>query len=85
VSCSGYLPPEYIRSCLVSNKFDIFSLGVVIIKIMAGSTGYFTSADMSSQEFISLVRKNGVFPEIKRMSSDSTMVMSIILLLFFVF
>ncbi|KAF7012143.1 hypothetical protein CFC21_026365 [Triticum aestivum] len=54
----GYLPPEYIKKNLVSSKFDIFSLGVVIIKIMAGRTGYFNSADMSSQEFTKLVQEN---------------------------
>ncbi|KAM0878020.1 hypothetical protein ACQ4PT_035128 [Festuca glaucescens] len=54
----GYLPPEYIRSNLISSKFDIFSLGVIIIKIMAGHTGYTNSANMSSQEFTNLVREN---------------------------
>jgi serine/threonine protein kinase len=44
VSCSGYSPPEFIDSCLISNKFDIYSLGVIIIKIMAGRTGYSNSA-----------------------------------------
>ncbi|KAM0846207.1 hypothetical protein ACQ4PT_055825 [Festuca glaucescens] len=32
----GYIPPEYINEGLISIKFDIFSLGVLIIKIMAG-------------------------------------------------
>uniref|UniRef100_A0ACD5UJQ5 Uncharacterized protein n=1 Tax=Avena sativa TaxID=4498 RepID=A0ACD5UJQ5_AVESA len=54
----GYSPPEFIRNNLVSNKFDIFSLGVVIIKIMAGRVGYFKSAEMSSQEFTNLVQEN---------------------------
>ncbi|XBI03954.1 hypothetical protein VPH35_132312 [Triticum aestivum] len=52
----GYLPPEYICNNLISNKFDIFSLGVVIIKIMAGHAGYFNSANMSSQEFSNVVQ-----------------------------
>ncbi|KAM3297614.1 hypothetical protein ACQJBY_039500 [Aegilops geniculata] len=52
----GYLPPEYICNNLISNKFDIFSLGVVIIKIMAGRAGYFNSANMSSQEFSNVVQ-----------------------------
>jgi hypothetical protein len=54
--CSGYLPPEYINRHVISNKFDIFSLGVIIIKIIAGPMGYSRSADMSSQKFIDLVR-----------------------------
>ncbi|EMS45249.1 putative L-type lectin-domain containing receptor kinase S.7 [Triticum urartu] len=29
----GYLPPEYIEQKVISNKFDIYSLGVVIIKV----------------------------------------------------
>jgi hypothetical protein len=57
VSCSGYLPPEYIEQNVLSNKFDIFSLGVVIIKVMAGPMGYSKCAEMSSQEFVMLVRK----------------------------
>ncbi|KAM0913778.1 hypothetical protein ACQ4PT_011948 [Festuca glaucescens] len=54
----GYLPPEYICNNLVSNKFDIYSLGVVIIKIMAGRAGYFNCAEMSSEEFTNLVQEN---------------------------
>ncbi|KAM0909156.1 hypothetical protein ACQ4PT_014977 [Festuca glaucescens] len=51
----GYLPPEYINHNLVSNKLDIFSLGVIIIKIMTGHAGYSLSAEMPSEEFIDLV------------------------------
>uniref|UniRef100_A0ACD6AB74 Uncharacterized protein n=1 Tax=Avena sativa TaxID=4498 RepID=A0ACD6AB74_AVESA len=54
----GYSPPEFIRSNLISNKFDIFSLGVVIIKMMAGRMGYSKSTEMSSSEFTKLVQKN---------------------------
>ncbi|XP_039823872.1 receptor tyrosine-protein kinase erbB-2-like isoform X2 [Panicum virgatum] len=36
----GYQPPEYIEKGEISAKFDIFSLGVVIIKIVLGSKGY---------------------------------------------
>ncbi|KAL6870839.1 hypothetical protein ACP4OV_014687 [Aristida adscensionis] len=54
----GYLPPEYIERNIISNKFDIFSLGVVIIKIMTGPTGYSKSAEMSAQQFIELVHEN---------------------------
>jgi serine/threonine protein kinase len=54
----GYLPPEYIESNLISKKFDIFSLGVVIIKIMTGPTGYSKCSDMSPQQFIEIVHEN---------------------------
>lgn len=54
----GYVPPEYIDAAVISNKFDIFSLGVVIIKIMTGPTGYFRIDEMSSQQFIELVHAN---------------------------
>ncbi|VAH40100.1 unnamed protein product [Triticum turgidum subsp. durum] len=55
IGTRGYVPPEYIDACIISIKFDIFSLGVVIIKIMAGPTAYFRSAEMSPQEFIEIV------------------------------
>uniref|UniRef100_A0A8R7R4V6 Protein kinase domain-containing protein n=1 Tax=Triticum urartu TaxID=4572 RepID=A0A8R7R4V6_TRIUA len=54
----GYLPPEFINRHVISNKLDIFSLGVVIIKIMTGPTGYSQSAEMNSQEFIEQVQRN---------------------------
>jgi len=53
----GYMPPEYIERCQITSKFDIFSLGVIIIQIMAGRKGYFELADMTSQEFIKLVHE----------------------------
>jgi hypothetical protein len=36
---------------------DIFSLGVIIIKIISGPTAYTQCAEMSSKEFIEIVRK----------------------------
>ncbi|XP_039824095.1 putative disease resistance protein RGA1 isoform X3 [Panicum virgatum] len=36
----GYQPPEYIDKGEISGKFDIFSLGVMIIKIVSGPKGY---------------------------------------------
>nr|XP_051209203.1 probable serine/threonine-protein kinase PBL17 [Lolium perenne] len=54
----GYIPPEYINGGLISTKFDIFSLGVLIIKIMMGREGYFTIDEMSSQQFADLVHMN---------------------------
>lgn len=64
VPCSGYLPPEYIDAGVISIKFDIFSLGVVIIKIMTGPTGYFRIAEMSPKEFAELVREIVAFIDI---------------------
>ncbi|XBI60650.1 hypothetical protein VPH35_041555 [Triticum aestivum] len=36
----GYMPPEYLFGNLVSNKLDIFSLGVAMTKIIAGHNGH---------------------------------------------
>lgn len=57
ISCSGYMPPEYINHKIISKEFDIFSLGVIIIKIMMGSAGYFLISDMEPDKFIEHVRK----------------------------
>lgn len=48
----GYLPPEFIRQQIISNKLDIFSLGVLIIEIMKGPMGFIQYADTSPKEFI---------------------------------
>jgi hypothetical protein len=58
ISCSGYMPREYIGSGIISNKFDVFSLGIIIIQIVAGKTGYFRCSDMSPKDFIKLVSEN---------------------------
>jgi len=58
IGTHGYAPPEYINGAVISNKFDVFSLGVVIIKIMTGPKAYFKIDEMSSQEFIKLVHAN---------------------------
>jgi pyruvate dehydrogenase phosphatase len=55
--CSGYMPPEYIDKYQITPKFDVFSLGVIIIQIMAGREGYSRCGDMPFQEFVSLVRE----------------------------
>lgn len=56
ILCSGYLPPEYIDGEIISVKSDIFSLGVVIIKIVTGPKGYFRRAEMTSQQLTKNVR-----------------------------
>jgi len=50
----GYQPPEYIEKCEISAKFDIFSLGVVIIKIVSGPKGFPNCLDQVRND-ISLV------------------------------
>ncbi|KAE8802369.1 hypothetical protein D1007_21921 [Hordeum vulgare] len=54
----GYMPPEFIERGKITLKFDIFSLGVIIMKIIAGPNGYTNFLDMSSQEFSKLVHEN---------------------------
>ncbi|CAL5057183.1 unnamed protein product [Urochloa decumbens] len=58
IGTRGYLPPEYIENNVISKKFDIFSLGVVMLKVIAGRNGRSNSAEMTSKEFINLVHGN---------------------------
>lgn len=56
------MPPEFVENRKISAKFDVFSLGVTIIQIMAGPLGHDKFTDRhSNQEFIELVRKK-IFP-----------------------
>lgn len=55
VGTRGYLPPEYIDQGLLSKKFDIFSLGVIIAKLMAGTDLYFKIDEMGEQGFVNHV------------------------------
>ncbi|KAK3120214.1 hypothetical protein QOZ80_9AG0683790 [Eleusine coracana subsp. coracana] len=50
----GYMPPEYINHGKVSNKFDIYSLGVVIINMVTGPESHSQYECMSSKDFIEL-------------------------------
>jgi len=54
----GYQPPEYIDRGEISGKFDIFSLGVVMLNIVCGPDGRSICLNMSSDEFIDNVQKN---------------------------
>jgi serine/threonine protein kinase len=65
--CSGYLPPEFINFQVISKEYDIYSLGVIITKIITGITGYSDVADMGAQEFVEHVRicYFNVFPSIR--------------------
>ena len=51
------MPPEYINHQYVSSKFDVFSLGVIIIKMLAGKKAYYSPDEMPPEQFIQLVRK----------------------------
>ncbi|VAH99844.1 unnamed protein product [Triticum turgidum subsp. durum] len=55
---SGYMPPEYINRQKISRKFDVFSLGVIIIQIMAGKEGYYSFPYSPQKQFIKNVREN---------------------------
>jgi interleukin-1 receptor-associated kinase 1/coatomer subunit beta' len=50
------MPEEYLFRGLVSSKVDVFSLGVVITKIIAGPRGQTRSAEMPNQEFLDQVQ-----------------------------
>ncbi|XP_047043562.1 cysteine-rich receptor-like protein kinase 26 [Lolium rigidum] len=68
----GYMPNEYIDNRQISPKFDVFSLGVIIIEIMAGKTGYSESAAISRRKFVNLVHKNWTKRLQARMSSRTS-------------
>lgn len=54
----GYMPPEYIERREITSKYDVFSLGVIIIRIVAGDEGYSKYAQMSLREFLEHVHGN---------------------------
>ncbi|MBC2899796.1 hypothetical protein CFC21_112616 [Triticum aestivum] len=54
----GFVPPEYIKDGFISKKFDVFSLGVIIIKILAGAKNYIRCTEMPPEKFIQLVSEN---------------------------
>lgn len=45
------MPPEYIDSGYISKKYDVFSLGVIILKIMTGNKGHSRCYEMSPEDF----------------------------------
>lgn len=51
------MPPEYIREGIISIKNDIYSLGVIIIKMTAGQLGVSRLHAMAPKEFIDHVSK----------------------------
>lgn len=51
------MPPEFITKQIISKHFDIFSLGVIIKRIVvSGLNDYVSIADMEDQAFIKHVR-----------------------------
>ena len=57
MSCRRYLPPEFVTMQIVSKEFDIYSLGIIILEMMAGILAHSLLHDMISEEFIKFVRK----------------------------
>jgi len=53
----GYWPPEYIKHQIVSREFDIFSLGVIIVKIMNGHESYNSIVEMPRRKSVKLVHE----------------------------
>jgi len=58
VGTLGYWPPEYIKHQITSREFDIFSLGVIIVKIMTGHEGYNSTVDLTTRKAVRLVHEN---------------------------
>jgi serine/threonine protein kinase len=51
------MAPEYLEKGVITKKFDIFSLGVIIIEIITGLKDYPTDeTETTSQQYIDLVR-----------------------------
>ncbi|CAM0878790.1 unnamed protein product [Alopecurus aequalis] len=55
VGTIGYCPPEYIKHQIISKEFDIFSLGVIIVRIMTGHGSYNSVVDMPTRKSVKLV------------------------------
>ena len=52
------MPPEYIDKQEISSKYDMFSLGAIIIQIMAGRQNYWNWGCVPSEIFNELVSQN---------------------------
>jgi serine/threonine protein kinase len=60
--CSGYMSPEYAILGHVSNKLDVFSFGVIILKIVTGQRNSVSSSKtMMAQHLLSYVSISLVF------------------------
>ncbi|XP_048551254.1 cysteine-rich receptor-like protein kinase 44 [Triticum urartu] len=65
----GYMPPEFIDRRAITPKFDVFSFGVIIIRIVAGYEGYSKCEHMSPHEFLEHVHGNWRKRMLETMSS----------------
>ncbi|KAM3373273.1 hypothetical protein ACQJBY_019961 [Aegilops geniculata] len=74
---NGYMPPEYIDGGHISKKFDVFSLGVIILRMMAGNKGYFRCSKTPPKHFIDLVSENWK-ERLQAVSQDSSYEMDIL-------
>ncbi|KAM0880242.1 hypothetical protein ACQ4PT_033703 [Festuca glaucescens] len=54
----GYLPIKFLHGKIVSNKLDIFSMGVVMIKIIGGPKAHSRSVELRHEEFLHQVHGN---------------------------
>ena len=63
IPCRGFIPPEYIDKQEISPKFDVFSVGVIIVQMMAGRKNYFDCGSVPSEIFNELVSQNVPIPE----------------------
>nr|TKW00447.1 hypothetical protein SEVIR_8G109232v2 [Setaria viridis] len=57
IETRGYQPPEFVKGDVISKEFDIFSLGVVIIKIVTGPEGYPKYDGKPSEDFVDEVQE----------------------------
>uniref|UniRef100_A0A453MHA0 Protein kinase domain-containing protein n=1 Tax=Aegilops tauschii subsp. strangulata TaxID=200361 RepID=A0A453MHA0_AEGTS len=55
IGTMGFMPPEYIDKQEISSKYDMFSLGAILIQIMAGRKNYCDCGSVPSENFIDLV------------------------------
>lgn len=49
------MPPEFANSGHISGKYDVFSLGVLIINVMDGKRGLTNYREKSPEEFVNHV------------------------------
>lgn len=56
LGCRGYMAPEYLNKGIITIKADIFSLGVIIIEIIAGHKNYPDGTGISMHDFVEHVR-----------------------------
>ena len=49
------MPPEFGKSGHISSKYDVFSLGVLIINVMDGNRGLTRYREMRTEQFVNHV------------------------------